>query len=92
MITAGIRDLRNHLSQHLKAVRNGDEIVVTDHGEPIARIVKEPRKEPSWRDKIAPLAAKGLVRLPTRERERDIPRPRSLPGKPLSEIIVEDRR
>ncbi|WP_455132327.1 type II toxin-antitoxin system Phd/YefM family antitoxin [Microbacterium aurum] len=37
--TIGIRELRDGLSRHLAAVQEGDEIVVTDHGKPIARIL-----------------------------------------------------
>lgn len=35
----GIRELRDGLSKHIAAVRNGDEITVTDHGRPVARII-----------------------------------------------------
>lgn len=41
----GIRELRNHLSKYLAAVRAGDEVVVTDHGKAFARLVslEQPR-------------------------------------------------
>lgn len=39
MITVGTADLKAHLSEHLKAVRRGETIVVLDRREPIARIV-----------------------------------------------------
>ncbi|MEY2427071.1 MAG: hypothetical protein QOI61_2643 [Actinomycetota bacterium] len=35
----GIRDLRNNLSKYLDRVKAGEEIVVTDHGRPIAKLV-----------------------------------------------------
>jgi len=35
----GIRDLRDNLSRHLKTVKDGGEITVTDHGKPIAKLV-----------------------------------------------------
>lgn len=34
----GIRDLKNNLSRHLNAVKDGETITVTDHGKPFARI------------------------------------------------------
>ncbi|MBK5233357.1 MAG: type II toxin-antitoxin system prevent-host-death family antitoxin [Thermoleophilia bacterium] len=34
----GITDLKDNLSQHLKSVREGDVITVTNRGKPIARI------------------------------------------------------
>ncbi len=41
---AGIRDLRNNLSKYLDRVRAGEEIVVTDHGRAIARVVPMTRQ------------------------------------------------
>ncbi len=38
-VDVGIKDLRDGLSKHLDAVREGHTITVTDHGRPIARIV-----------------------------------------------------
>lgn len=35
----GIRELRNHLSRYLERVRGGEELVVTEHGQAVARIV-----------------------------------------------------
>ena len=35
----GIRELRNHLSRYLDQVREGGELVVTDRGAAVARIV-----------------------------------------------------
>lgn len=35
----GIRDLRDNLSRHLKTVKDGGEITVTEHGKPIAKLV-----------------------------------------------------
>jgi prevent-host-death family protein len=91
MTTVGIRELRNNLSRYLAAVRKGEEVLVTDRGKPVARIVKEPSAKSPDREALRRLAARGLVRLPTRERTRDVPLPLELPGKPLSEIIIEDR-
>ncbi len=35
----GVRDLRDHLSEWLAEVKDGREIVVTERGKPIARLV-----------------------------------------------------
>lgn len=39
MKTVKIAELKNHLSEHLRSVEAGDEIIVTDRDRPIARIV-----------------------------------------------------
>ena len=35
----GIRELRAGLSRYVEQVKQGEEIVVTDHGKPVARLV-----------------------------------------------------
>jgi prevent-host-death family protein len=39
MRAAGIREVRQNLSALLREVRKGREIVITDRGEPVARLV-----------------------------------------------------
>ncbi len=38
-MSVGVRELRDGLSRHLASVRDGHPITVTDHGQPVARIV-----------------------------------------------------
>ncbi len=52
----GIRDLRNHLSKYIAGVAQGDELVVTDHGQAVARILPVTVPRP-----IDRLVAEGLV-------------------------------
>jgi prevent-host-death family protein len=42
MKTAGIREARQNLSVLLEDVRKGHEIVITDRGKPVARLVPPP--------------------------------------------------
>lgn len=39
MKRVGIAELKDHLSEHLRAVERGDEIEVTDRDRPIVRLV-----------------------------------------------------
>jgi len=45
MKTVKIAELKNHLSEHLRAVEGGAELVVTDRDRPIARIVPHSRSD-----------------------------------------------
>ncbi len=45
MKTVKIAELKNHLSEHLRAVEGGAELVVTDRDRPIARIVPYSRSD-----------------------------------------------
>ncbi len=38
MLAVGVRELKNRLSEYLRRVRNGEEILVTDRGEVIAEL------------------------------------------------------
>lgn len=38
MITVGVRDLKNRLSEYLRLVRAGEDILVTDRGEVVAEL------------------------------------------------------
>jgi prevent-host-death family protein len=58
----GIRELRDNLSRLLDDVQAGRELIVTDRGRPVARIVGTPGE--SWLDE---LVAAGIVTLPERE-------------------------
>ncbi len=66
----GIRDLRDGLSKHLASVVEGNRIVVTDHGKPIAEIL--PLNEYAA---IAGLEREGRI-TPALSPKRD-------PGEPL---------
>ncbi len=35
-----VRELKNHLSEYLKQVQAGEEIIITTHGKPVARLVR----------------------------------------------------
>jgi prevent-host-death family protein len=92
MITAGIKELKNQLSRYIAFVKKGEEVLITERGKVIARVVKEDSRSASLRIALQPLVLKGQVVMPTREIERDIPEPVKLPGKAVSEIVLEDRR
>jgi prevent-host-death family protein len=59
-----VSELKSHLSEHLREVRAGAEVVVTERGRPIARIVPFTRGS-SAGDSLLPLVAAGLVRPAT---------------------------
>jgi prevent-host-death family protein len=92
MISAGIRDLKNNLSRLLVQVKAGKEIVITERGRPIARIVKEEQRGNDIRSSLAPLVQSGLVVLPSRGVEKDNLLSIKTEGKAASEMVAEDRR
>ena len=86
MAEAGIRELRNHLSRYLDRVRHGEELVVTDRGTAIARIIPVAHERPLDR-----LVESGLVELAP-ESARARPRPATDVDGPLSDFVASQRR
>ncbi|OWY62335.1 prevent-host-death protein [cyanobacterium TDX16] len=81
----GVRELKDHLSRYLAKAREGDEILVTDRGRPIARLV--PVDGPT--DRLAELIARGLAR-PAKTRDRTLPEPIEAKGT-VSDLVIEQR-
>jgi prevent-host-death family protein len=81
----GIRELRNHLSRYLDRVRDGDEVVVTDRGRAIARVI------PAGGERVLDrLIAEGVVK-PARQPKRRAARPINTKGT-VSDLVSEQRR
>ena len=91
MITAGVKELKNNLSSYLTRVKSGEEVIITDRGKTFARIVKEEASNKSNQASLAPLIVKGLIKLPSREINKRNLSPIQVPGKPVSEMVLEDR-
>lgn len=68
MKRVGTADLKAHLSEHLRAVRDGEELVVMDRREPIARVIPFEELE------------EGLVIEPARGTLADFPWPDPVRG------------
>lgn len=85
-IKVGVRELKNKLSHYLEAAKEGQEVIVTDHGKPIARLI--PIGETG--DRLAELIARGEARAPLSP-VRSIPKPIKARGT-VSDLIAEQRR
>lgn len=78
-----IAELKDHLSEHLRAVEKGASIEVTDRDRPIARIVPVPKEEP----KIKLIPPKRPFREIHKLRFESIDLPFD-----VVDILLEDRR
>ena len=82
----GIRELRAGLSRYVELVKQGEEIVVTEHGKPVARLVPM-----NGERKIDRLIREGVV-IPARSRTGWLPE-RLIPVEgSVSDIVIEQRR
>ena len=82
----GIRELRAGLSRYVEQVKQGEEIVVTEHGKPVARLV--PMNGERKRDR---LIREGVL-IPARNPKGRLPEPiTTTHDVRLSEIVLEMR-
>lgn len=83
---AGVRDVKNHLSAYLARVRDGEEIVITDRGRPVARLTSV---EPEV-DRLQALIEQGVLKPPTAL--RSLPSRRVRAKGTISELVAAERR
>lgn len=83
-----VTELRAHLGRWIDAARDGNDVVITDRGTPVARIVALDSTSV-----IDRLTAQGVISRPTRST-----RPvageslRPTPKRPVAEIVSDQRR
>ena len=86
MPEVGIRELRDNLSRYIRKVQEGNEVVVTDHGNAVALIV--PLDGARLVDR---LVKEGVVTRPE-DISRRRPAERITPSEPVSPLVAEQRR
>ncbi len=96
MESNGVRELKEHLSHYLRAVRQGRVVEVTVRGEPAARLAPtRPRAEsdpsPELQERVWRLATDGF--LAWNGQPFQIPDPVAVNRGPrlLSDLVVKDR-
>jgi len=84
MTEVGVRELRNNLSRYLERIQQGEEVVVTDRGRAIARVLPVTGERT-----IDRLVREGKV-TPATSRERTLPK-RVVARGPVSDLVREQR-
>lgn len=87
--TVGVRELKNQLSSFLDRVKAGEQITVTEHGRPIARLSRVGGDV----DRMAELVAAGIVQ-PAIQPRRRLPARRvkiADGSSSLADIVAEQR-
>jgi prevent-host-death family protein len=91
----GIRELKTHLSRYVKKVKDGDEILVSERGRIIARIVpiEAPSEGARLQNLLLKLSAEGKIILPRiYKKAARLGRRKKVRGTPFSDAILEGRR
>ncbi|HUB39218.1 MAG TPA: type II toxin-antitoxin system prevent-host-death family antitoxin [Streptosporangiaceae bacterium] len=82
-----VTDLRAHLSEWLERVRDGSEVIITDRGVPVARLLSL-----STTATLERLAAEGIIGRQSGRRPAAAGRTRLRPRQALSSIVSDQRR
>jgi prevent-host-death family protein len=92
MKTAAVSELKARLSEYLNQVKAGMEVLITDRGKPVARLVPVSRNQ-NFKESLALMEKQGLIRLGPGKLPKDfwkIPRPEDPEGLVLK-ALLEDR-
>ena len=92
MSTVGIKELKNRLTQYLRRTKQGEEVIITERGKPIALIqpIQSAERAVSLEARLARLADQGFLTLPTHKPLKRV-RLAKVSGPPISKTILQDR-
>lgn len=86
MVSVGIKELKAKLSSYMDKVQHGEEVIITEHGKEIARVIPVSKERKALKALVETGKARwsggkpaGLAGIKTK-------------GKPLSQTVLEERR
>ncbi len=94
MKIVAVTELKASLSRYLAGVKVGEEVVVTERGRPIARIVPLKRPRDDEEQRLRQMEGQGLVRTGSGKLPKgfwDAPRPKDPTGE-VRKALLEERR
>jgi prevent-host-death family protein len=91
MISVGVREAKINLSKLLKTVIRGQEVVITDRGRPVGRIVPISQEQLSLAERIDRMQEQGLLGPASKGRARRLPPPLPARNGAAQKILQEDR-
>jgi prevent-host-death family protein len=88
--SVGIREAKIHLSQLMKKVQRGMEIVITDRGRPVGKIIPLRESRASLADRIGELEIRGVIEE-RKSKSKTLPPPIPVEGSPAQKFLQESR-
>jgi prevent-host-death family protein len=92
MKKAAVSELKAHLSEYLNGVKAGGEVLITDRGKPVARLVPIAHSK-ATRETLIRMEKAGLIRLGTGKLPKDfwtMPRPED-PHELVLKALLDER-
>jgi prevent-host-death family protein len=90
-IRVGIRDAKMHLSKFIKMVQNGSEVILTDRGRPVGKIVPVQSGDLPLAARIKKLEDMGVLPALPQKKGIQLPAPISVPNDIAQTFLQEDR-
>lgn len=87
----GIRDAKMNLSKLVKLVQDGNEVLLTDRGKPVGKIVPVAPQTFSLAERLKRLEERGTIERISGERMKKIPPPLPLESGLARKLLREDR-
>jgi prevent-host-death family protein len=87
-VTVGIRELKERLSSYIRQAKSGASVIITDRGEPVARLVPMGR---SLEDRMEDLVEAGLIAWSGKNLAHIAPVARTHGGQSVADLLLEDR-
>lgn len=95
MKSVSVSEAQNGLTELLDEVRRGETVLITHHGNPVARLEPYQTLDLADDEAAAALVRRGVVRPPRARLDMESflarPRPQLAEGLSASQIIVEER-
>jgi prevent-host-death family protein len=90
-IRIGVREAKIHLSRLLEDVQDGKEIIITNHGKPVGKIIPIPQESLTLEERIERLERQGLIEPSDTKEETRLPSPLPIPDEMAQRYLQEDR-
>ena len=89
-ISIGIREAKINLSKLVKNVRQGTEIILTDRGNPVARLSPVKKNSLSLQERLKQLENSRWIEL-ANKKSQNLPPPLPLPANQAQRLLQQER-
>lgn len=90
-LRVGVRELKSHLSEYLRRLKAGETIIITEHGQPIGRLIPEGTVHETVQEKMQRLIDAGLAEWNGQKPPIQEPTIHNDSGVLASDVVVELR-
>lgn len=90
-VSVGIRDAKINLSKLLKIVQKGSEVILTDRGRPVGKIVPVKPEFLPLLERVKRLEDQGIIEAISGKGRKKIPSPIPVPKGLAQRFLQEDR-